>query len=187
MGAIFCQIASKPGSHKMEPLFSFSAGAKITKNHKHAKGWVPHLRDSLQGCFVCIFLVPAWRRPRERMKHLVLFRDRTGKWSVDRWRNFSFGSVPPRKVDRHILTKVMAYEEMKKQKREYFEKIQRFGPWGKSNAWLSRTMSQSHWIIWAQTTQWSSHFLVNSSFIRWPIKLCLHVRWPNCVWVPCSP
>ena len=41
---------------------------------------------------------------------------------------FSFGSVPPRKVDRHILTKVMAYEEMKKQKREYFEKIQRFGP-----------------------------------------------------------
>lgn len=51
----------------------------------------PHKRWAkfIMGCFVCIFLVPAWRR--------------------------------------HILTKVMAYEEMKKQKREYFEKIQRRG------------------------------------------------------------
>jgi len=51
----------------------------------------PHKRWAkfIMGCFVCIFLVPAWRR--------------------------------------HILTKVMAYEEMKKQKREYFEKMQKRG------------------------------------------------------------
>ena len=35
---------------------------------------------------------------------------------------------PTSNVDRHILTKVMAYEEMKKQKRDYFEKLHKFGP-----------------------------------------------------------
>lgn len=91
------------GSHKMAFVFVF-AGAKITKNHKHAKGWGPHprvqaarlLRVHLSGsCMAqatrknetpCTFQRPHWKVICWQVAFFFLLDQfRPAKWTGTFW------------------------------------------------------------------------------------------------------